>query len=86
MNISPFSISNKIPDAAIKTLAKSIKTILRKAEKLILKTDPDIISGEIRDFMAIHNAKQTHSPTGAKIRIDKSGARKTYYTDEQKVY
>jgi len=84
--ISPFSISNKIPDAAIKTLAKSIKTILRKAEKLILKTDPDIISGEIRDFMAIHNAKQTHSPTGAKIRIDKSGARKTYYTDEQKVY
>jgi formamidopyrimidine-DNA glycosylase len=84
--ISPFSISNKIPDTVIKTLAKSIKTVLGRAEKLILKTDPDIISGEIRDFMSIHNAKKTHSPTGAKIRVEKSGARKTYYTNEQKMY
>jgi formamidopyrimidine-DNA glycosylase len=81
--ISPFSISNKIPEAKIKALLKSIKSVLRKAEESILKTHPDIISGEIRDFMVIHNAKKEHSPTGAPIQVKKSSARKTYYTKEQ---
>ncbi|MEP6595132.1 MAG: hypothetical protein ABJA71_04255 [Ginsengibacter sp.] len=53
--ISPFSICNKIPDAAIKKLAKSIKAVLHDAEKQILKTHPEIIHGEVRDFLKIHN-------------------------------
>lgn len=84
--ISPFSISNQVPDAAVKKLLKSIKSVLTKAEKSITKTHPDIISGEVRDFMLIHNPKKEKSPTGGAILISKKGARKTYYTEEQELY
>lgn len=84
--ISPFSISSKVPDAAIHKLTKSIKTVFAKAEKEIKKADPEIIGGEIRDFLSIHNSKKTHSPTGAKILKDESTGRKTYYTKEQKMF
>lgn len=84
--ISPFSISNKIPETAIKALAKSIRAVLTKAERKILKAHPGIISGEVRDFVAVHSAKLKESPTGGKILIDAIGGRKTYYTDEQKLY
>lgn len=84
--ISPFAISNKIPDDAIKKLARSIKTVFARAEKAILKAEPEIIGGEIRDFLGIHNPSRTHSPTGAKILIDESTGRKTYYTKEQKLW
>lgn len=84
--ISPFSICNKIPDTGIKALAKSIRSVLTKAEKTILKTNPDIISGETRDFLPIHNARKKESPTGKKIRMETTGGRKTYYTNEQKCY
>ena len=84
--IAPFSICNKIPDEAIKKLAKSIRTVFARAEKSILKANPDIIGGEIRDFLVIHNPEKTHSPTKAIIRVDRSSGRKTYYTDEQLNY
>ncbi|MDN5289524.1 MAG: Fpg/Nei family glycosylase [Mucilaginibacter sp.] len=83
--ISPFSISNKIPEDKVKALVASIHTVLKNAEKEIIKASPDIISGEIRDFMHIHNSKKTHSPKGAAI-IVKEGTRKTYYTEEQELY
>lgn len=84
--ISPFAVSNKIPDAAIKKLVKSIKSVLKDAEKQILKKDPDIISGEVRDFLPIHNSKKTHSPTGGKIISTTINSRVTYYTEEQELF
>jgi formamidopyrimidine-DNA glycosylase len=81
--ISPFSISNKIPDTKIKVLAKSIKSVLRNAAKQIKATHPDIISGEIRDFLNIHNARNKKSPTGAPIQVKNANGRKTYFTAEQ---
>ncbi|RCH54141.1 Fpg/Nei family DNA glycosylase [Mucilaginibacter hurinus] len=84
-SISPFSAGNKIPEDKIKQLVKSIRKVLTEAEKQILKFDPEIINGEVRDFMLIHNHKKTHSPTGAEIKI-KSDSRKTYYTDEQELF
>ena len=84
--ISPFSTCNKIPDAAIIKLAKSIKSVCAKAEKSILKENPDIIGGEIRDFMAIHNQELKQSPTKANIHVKETGGKKTYYTDEQILY
>jgi formamidopyrimidine-DNA glycosylase len=84
--ISPFSISNKIPDNKIKTLAKAIKSVLKNAEKQILKSNPDIISGEVRDFLDIHNSKKKQSPTGGEIKHSVVGSRKTYYTEEQELY
>jgi formamidopyrimidine-DNA glycosylase len=84
--ISPFSVCNKIPDAFIKALAKSIKSVLEDAEKEIQKAQPDIISGEIRDFLKIHNSKKKESPTGGKIHNSTISSRITYYTDEQKLF
>jgi len=84
--LSPFSISSKIPDDKIKALAKSIKHVLHDAEKHILATHPDIISGEVRDFLKIHNARKKQSPTGADIHNKTVSSRKTYYTDEQEEY
>jgi len=84
--ISPFSISQKIPDEAIRKLAKSIKTVLSKAEREVLKADPDIIGGEVRDFLLIHNPDKTKSPSGSRILKDDSGGRRTYYTSEQKLW
>lgn len=84
--ISPFSKSNKIPDEAVKKLAKSIKKVLEQAITQILKAEPAIISGEVRDFLNIHKSKKPESPTGHPIEIRKNGARKTYFTDEQILY
>jgi formamidopyrimidine-DNA glycosylase len=84
--VSPFSVCNKIPEVKIKALAKSIKTVLHDAEKQITNTHPDIISGEVRDFLNIHNSKKTHSPTGTVIHNKTSASRKTYYTDEQELF
>ena len=84
--ISPFSICNKIPGDKIKTLAKEIKSVLQDAEKQIIKKDPDIISGEVRDFLKVHNSKRKESPTGGKIHNTMLNSRITYYTDEQELY
>jgi formamidopyrimidine-DNA glycosylase len=83
--ISPFSLSNKIPEKKIKDLVKSIRSVLKDAEKQIIKSNPDIIAGEVRDFLLIHNAKNKHSPKGAPILIEEK-PRKTYYTEEQELY
>ncbi|HYG04019.1 MAG TPA: DNA-formamidopyrimidine glycosylase family protein [Chryseosolibacter sp.] len=84
--ISPFSVTNKIPDKYIKQIVKLIPKVLRDAEKKILKSNPEIITGEVRDFLLIHNAKNTHSPTGAAIKVQLKGGRKTYFTDEQELF
>ena len=84
--ISPYSVSAALPDAALRKLDKSIKHVLEQAIQKILAEQPDIISGELRDFMVIHQSKNPESPTGHKIEIKKNGARKTYFTDEQVLY
>ncbi|MEP6610981.1 MAG: Fpg/Nei family DNA glycosylase [Mucilaginibacter sp.] len=84
--LSPFSVSNKIPAAKVKQLAKSIKKVLEDAEKQILKNTPDIISGEFRDFMLVHQPKRKQTPAGETIHQKPVGSRKTYYTDEQELF
>jgi formamidopyrimidine-DNA glycosylase len=84
--IHPESVCNKIPDDKIKALAKDIKSVLKDAEKQILKINPDIISGEERSFLKIHNSRKKESPTGAKIHNKMLNSRITYYTDEQELY
>ncbi|WP_143307038.1 DNA-formamidopyrimidine glycosylase family protein [Chitinophaga vietnamensis] len=83
--ISPFSICNKIPAAQVKALVHSTKKVLAAAEKNILHHHPDIINGELRDFMLVHHSRKKESPTGAEILHDDEG-RRTYYTAEQVLY
>jgi formamidopyrimidine-DNA glycosylase len=84
--IHPESKCNKIPDDRIKALAKDIKSVLKDAEKQILKINPGIIIGEERNFLKIHNSKKKESPTGAKIHSKMVNSRITYYTNEQELY
>ncbi|WP_018616480.1 DNA-formamidopyrimidine glycosylase family protein [Segetibacter koreensis] len=84
--ISPFSICSAISENKIHALEKAIKTVLKNAEKQILKKHPDIITGEIRDFLKIHTKEKDVSPDGAVIKADKKGGRITYYTDEQELF
>ncbi|RFM30093.1 DNA-formamidopyrimidine glycosylase family protein [Deminuibacter soli] len=84
--LSPFSASNKIPVGKIKTLLHSIRKVLQHAEKQILKANPDIISGELRDFLVIHQHSLTHSPTGGIIKQEEMNKRSTYFTDEQELF
>ena len=84
--ISPFSVCNKIPDPKIKALDKSIKAVLEEAIEQIKKIKPDIISGEVRSFLKIHNSKKKESPTGGKILTTTINSRITYYTEEQELF
>ncbi|GAA4096615.1 DNA-formamidopyrimidine glycosylase family protein [Mucilaginibacter panaciglaebae] len=84
--LSPFSTSNKIPENKIKYLAKSVKGVLADAEKQIIKAKPDIISGEVRDFLKVHLPKQKQTAAGAIIHQKPIDGRKTYYTDEQELF
>lgn len=83
--ISPFSICRKVPPEAVEALATSIKKVLESAESQIRKSHPDITSGEIRDFLAIHNPRKEKSPTGYPVLVKKAGG-STYYTEEQTLY
>ena len=84
--IHPESVANQIPAKEISRLAKAIKSVVLDAIKKIRESNPDIISGEIRDFLTVHNHKRKTSPTGGEIKNATVGSRKTYYTDEQVKY
>lgn len=84
--LSPFSIANKIPADKVKVLLNSIKEVLEEAEKHILKANPDIISGEVRDFMVVHQPRKKETPNGVPIHQKDLASRKTYYTDEQELF
>ncbi|HEY9001377.1 MAG TPA: DNA-formamidopyrimidine glycosylase family protein [Mucilaginibacter sp.] len=84
--ISPFSASNRIPVDKVKALTKSIKKVLEDAEKQIIKEHPDIITGEYRDFMEVHNSRKKKTSTGAVILQKPIASRKTYYTEEQELF
>ncbi|UEG51797.1 Fpg/Nei family DNA glycosylase [Mucilaginibacter daejeonensis] len=84
--ISPFAAANTIPDRYIKELDASIKNVLNNAIKQILDKDPDIITGEVRDFLCVHRPKQKTTPKGETILVGESGGRKTYYTEAQKTF
>ena len=83
--ISPFSISNKIPEQSVLKLAKSVKKVLENAQKQIQKFRPNIISGEFRDFLNVHQPGKKETPNGEKILVE-NGTRKTYYVAEQEVF
>ncbi|MGV8878354.1 MAG: Fpg/Nei family DNA glycosylase [Sphingobacteriaceae bacterium] len=84
--LSPFSICNKISNEKIKALTVSIKSVLMDAEKQILESHPQLINGEVRDFLKIHNHKKKESPTGAVVIVGNINSRKTYYTEEQELF
>ena len=85
-NISPKSITGKIPEKEIENLYKEIKNTLQWGIDNIKKISPNIISGEQRDFFRVHNKKLKQTAKGEKIIVEKVVSKKTYYTFAQKLY
>ncbi len=84
--ISPKSIVGKIPDRVIDDLLIAISNVLTDAIEQIKRRSPDAISGEVRDFLRVHNPKRSNSPTGFPIKTEKVASRTTYFTEEQVFY
>jgi len=84
--ISPLSIANKIPKKQAKALHQSITKVLTQAIEDIKKENGEELKGELRDFMKIHGAKLTQSPTGRNIKSETIAGRSAYFTDEQHLY
>lgn len=84
--ISPKSPVGKIPPEAVEALVSAIPSVLKKATDYLRKHHPAIISGEIRDFLAVHNPGRKTSPTGHRIVVEQIASKKTYYTDEQMLH
>ncbi len=84
--LSPNTKCGNIPDSVIDILYDNICSVLTVAVEKIKEIEPDIISGEIRSFMSVHDKNKETSPTGYKILTGKVGGKITYYTDEQIMY
>jgi len=84
--ISPRSLIGKIPEDKMKELYNAIDTVLREAIEQIKLISPNIISGEERSFLKVHNRRIKETETGYPIIIEKIASKTTYYTEEQVLY
>ena len=84
--ISPKSPAGKLPPEAVQALADAIPAVLRDAIAELRKRHPDMVSGEYREFLKVHRPELKTSPTGAKIIKEYVQSKRTYYTDEQRLY
>jgi len=84
--LSPFSVAKAIPERKVKVLHKAIYDVLHTEIMLLSNVLKDGFTGEVREFLKIHNAGNKNSPTGEPILVEKKAGRKTYYTQEQELY
>ena len=84
--ISPRSFVGKIPEEKLMELYRAIDAVLRGAVDSIRRIAPDIISGEERSFLKVHNKKLRETETGYPIIIETVASKITYYTGEQVLY
>ncbi|MDR0301929.1 MAG: hypothetical protein LBI04_06425 [Treponema sp.] len=85
-DISPESVTGKIPEEKVKDLHEAIPFIFNDAIQNILKISPDIISGEIRSFLKVHNYSKKFTDEGDKIIKKTVAGKDTFFTDKQKKY
>lgn len=85
-DISPESVSGKIPETKIKDLYEAISFTLHDAIQNILKIAPDIINGEERSFLRVHNPRKKCTDNGDKIIKKTIATKTTYFTDRQQLY
>jgi len=85
-HISPFSIAHLIPEKDAARLFKSIRIVLEKAIADIAEANGDELTGELRDFMEVHNPALKMTAKGETILKDKIGGRTTYYTASQELF
>ena len=85
-DISPESPLGRIPEEKLKDLFLAIPFILNEAIETIKKIAPDLISGEQRSFLKVHNPRKKFTDEGDKIIKKTVASKYTYFTDKQKLY
>lgn len=85
-NISPESVTGKIPEIRLMDLYRSVSTVLQNAILNIEKASPGIIGGEERGFLNVHNAHKQYTDGGDRILMKKIGSRTTYFTEKQELF
>lgn len=84
--IAPESTAGHLPEETIRPLYEAIRRVLLRSVEEILAIDPQVINGEIRDFMRVHNKEKKISPNGFPIKTKKIATKKSYFTEEQVLY
>ena len=84
--VSPHSLVGKIPEDSLMALYQAIGTVLHAAIDSIRRVSPDIITGEVRSFLKVHNPRLKTTETGYRILVEYIASKKTYHTEEQVVY
>jgi formamidopyrimidine-DNA glycosylase len=84
--ISPESVSGKIPEEKLRCLFQAIPLVLDDAIQNIQKIAPDIISGEERSFLKVHNPRRKCTDDGDPIIVKKVAAKTTYFTGKQQLF
>jgi len=84
--ISPHSLVGKIPEDRMAALYQAIGEVLHDAIDAIRRIAPDIISGEERSFLKVHNKALRKTQTGYPIVVERISSKITYYTEEQLAY
>lgn len=85
-NISPKSTTGKIPEDRLAVLYTAISDVLKDAIANIERISPDIICGEERSFLRVHNSRKKYTDEGDRILIQKIAAKTTYYTERQQLF
>ena len=84
--ISPKSAAGKLPPEAVASLAEAIPAVLNDAIKELRKRHPEMVAGEYREFLKVHRPELKRSPTGSPIIKENVSSKRTYYTEEQRLY
>ena len=85
-DISPKSTAGKIPEDRLAALYTAISDVLEDAIANIERISPDIISGEERSFLRVHNSGKKYTDEGDRILVEKIAAKTTYYTERQQLF
>ena len=84
--ISPESVLGKIPGEKLQDLFQAIPFVLNEAIQTIRKIAPDIISGEERGFLKVHNPRRQVTEDGDRIIKKTVATKTTYFTEKQELY
>ena len=85
-NLSPKSTAGKIPEDRLAALHAAISDVLKDAVENIERISPDIINGEERSFLRVHNSRKKYTDEGDRILVEKIAAKTTYYTERQLLF
>ena len=85
-DVSPESVVGKMPEDALTDLYLAIGDVLRDAIEQILRVAPDIISGEERGFLKVHNPKKSVTEGGEPIVVREIAGKRTYFTRRQRLF